>query len=351
MKPNIFNIATKELSQDAFITWLIQWADIGNQQYDNLLYNCGLDFVKRLIATQYNDSIPEITRIEAGRQWDYIDIWAKVYTPDKNYLIIIEDKTFSSERSDQLLTYKKSSEEYCLINNSHLVCVYLKTGSDPERDLISIRSKGFATFNRKDFIELLANHKNITNNIFRDFADRLETLDASYSAFETTNIDSWNDRCWIGFYQLLEKEIGLVAWNYVNPPAGGGFWNACLNWEDWKGFPVFLQIEQGGLSFKICTDPEEIYFEGEFDRGAKRNEWSAIILSYANQNGFSEIIRPDRFGSGKYMTAALVRKENWLAKDTTVINKNATIERLKKHKEFLLNCLRKQTEDATSKTT
>lgn len=26
-KPNLFSIATKELSQDAFITWLLQWAD------------------------------------------------------------------------------------------------------------------------------------------------------------------------------------------------------------------------------------------------------------------------------------------------------------------------------------
>ncbi len=26
-KPNLFQIATKELSQDGFFTWLIQWAD------------------------------------------------------------------------------------------------------------------------------------------------------------------------------------------------------------------------------------------------------------------------------------------------------------------------------------
>ncbi len=27
MKPNLFKIATKELSQGAFFTWLLQWAD------------------------------------------------------------------------------------------------------------------------------------------------------------------------------------------------------------------------------------------------------------------------------------------------------------------------------------
>ena len=34
MKPNIFNIATKELSQDAFITWLLLFADEGCKRED-----------------------------------------------------------------------------------------------------------------------------------------------------------------------------------------------------------------------------------------------------------------------------------------------------------------------------
>ena len=39
MKPNIFDIATKELSQDAFITWLLAFADNDNQQYDKAFPN------------------------------------------------------------------------------------------------------------------------------------------------------------------------------------------------------------------------------------------------------------------------------------------------------------------------
>jgi len=37
MKPNIFDIATKELSQDAFITWLLAFADNDNQKVKALL--------------------------------------------------------------------------------------------------------------------------------------------------------------------------------------------------------------------------------------------------------------------------------------------------------------------------
>jgi len=31
-KPIIFSIAMKELSQDGFFTWLLQWADNSNEQ-------------------------------------------------------------------------------------------------------------------------------------------------------------------------------------------------------------------------------------------------------------------------------------------------------------------------------
>jgi len=33
MKPNIFRLATKELSQDGFFTWLLQWADNNHKQH------------------------------------------------------------------------------------------------------------------------------------------------------------------------------------------------------------------------------------------------------------------------------------------------------------------------------
>lgn len=339
MRPNIFDIATKELHQDAFIAWLLQWAEPDNKQFDEHLNLCGQEFIRQLISTQHQQSISTISKVEAGRQWENIDVWAEVYTTEGNFLIIIEDKTFTSEHSDQLLRYKKSTEEFCLENALKLVCIYLKTGSEPEKDLKAIRFKGFATFSRHDFIKLLSDYKNISDSIFRDFADRLERLEAAYKAFETTIINNWNDQCWIGFYQFLEKEIDLVTWHYVNPPAGGGFWNACLNWEDWEGFPVYIQIEQGKLCFKIATHPDEIYFEKEFNRNEKRNEWHRVLISQSQKSGITEIRKPHRFGSGNYMTTAMVDRDIWLGNGETTIVKVQVIERLKKYKDFLRGCL------------
>lgn len=148
MRPNIFDIAPKELNQDAFITWLLSWADPSNGQYDDKLHLCGQQFIKLLVASQHETGMGEIKNVEAGRQWENIDVWAEVYTTLDNYLIIIEDKTFSSESAGQLITYKAKGEAYCEENNLKLVCVYLKTGSEPKKVLNSIVEKGYSTFRR-----------------------------------------------------------------------------------------------------------------------------------------------------------------------------------------------------------
>ena len=43
MKPNVFDYATSELSQDAFLAWLFKWAEKDNEQYDKLLHDCAED--------------------------------------------------------------------------------------------------------------------------------------------------------------------------------------------------------------------------------------------------------------------------------------------------------------------
>lgn len=55
MKPNLFKIATKELSQDAFITWLLKYADLSCNTIDEELNLCAVDFVNQLIKKSYPD--------------------------------------------------------------------------------------------------------------------------------------------------------------------------------------------------------------------------------------------------------------------------------------------------------
>jgi hypothetical protein len=109
MKPNIFKIATKELSQDGFFTWLLQWADSSNKIHNIELCSCAKEFVKKLICKQVSYNI-EISKVKAGRQWDNIDIWAEV---NDEILIIIEDKTFRLESLVNISGEDHISESQC----------------------------------------------------------------------------------------------------------------------------------------------------------------------------------------------------------------------------------------------
>ena len=165
MKPNIFDIATKELSQDAFITWLLAFADNENQQYDKELNLCAKEFVSMLIKKQIPNFNEPILTVEAGRQWENIDVWAEV---NGKYLIIIEDKTISSEHSNQLERYKEIAEKWCSENKYETpICIYLKTGNESLSIFNAIKDKGYAIFDRTDFITLLNNHKDIKSSLIK----------------------------------------------------------------------------------------------------------------------------------------------------------------------------------------
>lgn len=331
-RPNIFDIATKELNQDAFITWLLQFADSKFKTEDSLLNECGKTFVYQLIRKQLPKFDEQILKVNAGRQWENIDVWAEI---NDKYLIIIEDKTYTSHHSNQLTRYKITAEEWCLKNNYEKpICIYLKTGNESQSSLNEIIKEGFSVFNRIDFINLLLQFKSTQNNIFLDFLERLTRIEKSNNEFENKIISEWNGNDWQGFFQFLEKEIDIVNWHYVNNP-NGGFWNAVLNWEYWDIYPAYIQIEQGKLCFKISTDPDELEMPENVTRGDIRNELHNLILTQATALGFTNIRRPYRFGNGKYMTVAIVDKENWLGLDNAKIDKKAVANILTSYKDFL----------------
>ena len=332
MKPNIFDIATKELNQDAFITWLLQFADIKQKETDELLNECGKAFVSQLIKKQLASFNEPIITVNAGRQWENIDVWAEI---NNKYLIIIEDKIYTSHHSNQLSRYKKIAEEWCVEHSYEKpICIYLKTGNESQSSLNKIIDEGFAVFNRVDFINLLEQYKKSSNNIFLDFLERLTRIEKSNNEFENKNISEWNGADWQGFFQFLEKEINIINWNYVNNPSNS-FWCAVLSWDYWDIYPAYIQIEEGKLCFKISTDPEELDMPENVTRSGIRNQLHNLILSKAKDFNFTNIRRPDKFGSGKYMTVAIIDRENWLGADNSKIDKNAVVNLLTSYREFL----------------
>ncbi|MEZ4959670.1 MAG: PD-(D/E)XK nuclease family protein [Saprospiraceae bacterium] len=339
MKPNIFEIATKELSQDAFITWLLQWADSKSSSFDEDLNKCGRDFVTALIKKEFPEFDGRITSVRAGMQWEKIDVWAEV---NNEYLIIIEDKTHTGQHSGQLSRYKTTAEGWCNDQNPKYktpICIYLKTGNESQFSLTKVIEEGFKIYSRQEFLELL-NKDEIENDVFKDFKENLTKIEKANNQWENEPVKNWKGNDWQGFYQFLERhpEIGLVRWDLINS-LSGSFWNAVLNWNYWDIYPVYLQTEQDKLCFKLSTDPDEVDMPEYECRGAVRNRISELILDSAAKNGLMQIRRPDRFGSGKYMTIAIVDCENWLGNPEEKINKEQVVERLIFYKNFLIETI------------
>jgi hypothetical protein len=319
MKPNLFSLATKELSQDAFIAWLLQWADPCCREFNKQLQAVAESFLRELISLQAD--VPDtIERVDAGRQWENIDVWAEV---NKSHLVIIEDKVGTGQHSDQLSRYRATGEKWCQERGCKLVCVYIKTHSDSALNLVTVERQGFAVLNRKRLLDLLNAHE-VQSDIYMDFRERLQELERLESSFDQKKVAAWDGNDWKGLYQAIEQRRSVVNWGYVNNPAGG-FWNLVLNWFDHDGVCPYMQIEQGNLCFKVG----EVY-DSHRDT---RERFHSLLMAAAHPN--MGLLRPGRFGSGTYMTVAVVPRHVWLGADDEIIDINSVLARLEHYESWL----------------
>lgn len=302
MKPNIFRLATKELSQDGFFTWLLQWADNDHCKQDEQLNETAKDFV-RLLLKQTPDFL--INKVEAGRQWNNIDIWVEV---NDEYFIGIEDKTNTGEHSEQLERYKKIATNHYKNKNHKLVFVYLKTGNESSATLKKVIEKGYSTIDRRTILSIL-NQREVHNDIFNDFKEYLTAIENqtnSYTKFKKI-ISDWN--AGEGFFIKLQELIPeWTDWRYVANQNGGflGFW---YHWQGTNDIgEIYIQIENA--------------FENGIKLVIKIAEWKPStetlykllneIKPYAKKNGIS-LVKPDKYRAGTTSTLAVV--ENAFAVD------------------------------------
>lgn len=300
MRPNLFSIATKELSQDAFITWLLQWADDSCLNENKELCNIGKEFIKKLISLKFSSEKLVIKKVNAGRQWENIDIWAEI---NDEYVIIIEDKVNTAEHDNQLELYKKTVEDY-YGKNIKILFVYLKTGLECLDDIQKVKDKGWEYFSRKDFIEFLQNKKN-KNEIYADFVSNLAEIQKESESFtEFEKLNSWEATK--GLYSYIESkfEDDWTHWDYVSNPNGGflGMWFHFTPLSSEKNCELYLQIENScynkiNLFIKIC---------GKWDRTIDDLHGILAFILKDAKNINLDISKPKKYRIGKYTSVAIV---------------------------------------------
>lgn len=317
-KPNLFNFATKELSQDAFIAWLMVYADKSNEKFNSELHQCAQEFVTKLITSQYPDFNDEIKSVKVGRQWENIDVWAEV---NDDYFILIEDKTNTGEHSNQLEKYRNQAVDFYNKQDTqrNIVCIYLKTGDDTKSNRSYVEGKGYKAFGRKELLNIFKKHSEIKNEIFSDFVERLDFLEEENKKFETKNVEEWEYSQWVGFYQYLENSLlENLDWGYVPNPNGGflGCWFSFLDSKD--NTEIYLQIESDKkvLVFRVSTDATD-----SKEQSRIRQELQSAILEQAQKLGFNEIQYAKYPRAGQTMRFAMVEGKDWLGEGVLDLQK------------------------------
>jgi hypothetical protein len=101
-RPNLFSFATSELSQDAVICWLAEWAKPEHWDADAMLHRLGTAFLRRLLAGHEHEVPQVIDSLRVKRQHRNIDVLIVV---NNSVAICIEDKVRTREHSEQLERY------------------------------------------------------------------------------------------------------------------------------------------------------------------------------------------------------------------------------------------------------
>jgi hypothetical protein len=223
-KPNIFDYATSELSQDAFLIWLARWAKSKYSSSNNELHKTGKYFLNSLLQKKFGSDFKgyeEFDVIKITPQIQKIDILIELERKNVRLAIIIEDKVYSSEHSNQLEKYYKRVIELGY-KKDEIIPIYFKTGF--QHNLEKIRDKKYLIYSINDFFDVLKNGKNagIKNEIFIDYLEYIERVKKryendklSFENFRDSKIGRWNWWNWIGFFdknaEVLNAKWGVVS--------------------------------------------------------------------------------------------------------------------------------------------
>jgi len=249
MSQNIFDYATSELSQDAFISLMVSWFDSSNGS----LKQISQDFITKLFD-EYNTNYLssqlhslEIESVKLEQQHYKIDVYFEVTTKNGDIIpFIIEDKTWTEPHSDQLQKYAKKIKKPS-------IKIFFKTGHVTEKDIKLTNEAQYIIIDTKWIYDFLSKYKNNTTDVI--FASFFEYLEREFyaklyteSERRKTLIDWTASDLKEGFvqYAMIEKiktSVDASSKNLIKFTRNGKAWKTWWTFFDKpNGTKFFVQI-------------------------------------------------------------------------------------------------------------
>ena len=209
---NIFYFATKELSQDAFIKWLISNYD---ENDDLELKNTSLSFIRFLT----NDivSVEELSKsnIVVFSQVNHVDISVYIYPnkesdlDDLHDVIVIEDKTFSSEHN-QLITYNNAIDKWKNVNRVFKAFYKTSTLSSKDEDGIKVANKNqqfkWQVFDINRIWDFFKDKTESNSQVLNNYIEYIGHIYSAFKCETDDSIDKWEPYHWEGFVNKYLKK-------------------------------------------------------------------------------------------------------------------------------------------------
>ena len=241
---NLFSYATSELSQDAFLCWLVSFA-MEDAEPDAALHMCarklleafvpeleGVPFVltdiRRQVAVENPAARP------GGGKDSKIDVLLTVRTERQSYQIVVEDKTHTGEHDNQLTRYINGLEQRnCASGKQDCIVrgVYYKSGFMPEKEFVE--KTGYRVITRTQMLALLEPYVRQTENqILRDYYACWSAFEQSALRYQNLPVARWESGQLLAFYENLRdsgfhtKRNAWMGYGTVSNAAGGfeGLW-------------------------------------------------------------------------------------------------------------------------------
>lgn len=320
-KRNIFEFATKELSQDAFLSWFI--ANCNDPDISEHAYN----FINLITGWHFN--IGDIKEVEIKQQENNIDVIVDFWTKEKSdlsshYVIIIEDKTASSAHSSQLKRYahemdKWNNEEPDYKNRRRKV--FYKTGYRTDEDAKEIEAgnmdknnqpydKGdcWRPFYIDEINDFFSKIETSRSQILSSYVEHISKVYKDLTEVSNESIDKWNYANWQTFFGKRIKEKfsysksswHFETWQFQGRLVSAAFYrhpnDKTLNARITKDYPC---IAYPLVEFVIRKHSKVILIHTHIDYHWEKDSWSWKISEYAPEyepnkekaKGFIEAIR------------------------------------------------------------
>ncbi len=185
---NIFNFATSELSQDAFLCWSINWI---NESENYQLYEYGKAMLDLLLGDKKQDCYKEV---RIYRQYAKIDVLILFKDSEKNpHALIIEDKVGTSEHGNQMLRYKEEFsrkaendeilKEYKKDREYTIHLTYVKSGVLYDEEENVMEAKGATVVGLDELISLIPDYSELSD-ILLDFNDYIQEIKSNRDAIK-----------------------------------------------------------------------------------------------------------------------------------------------------------------------